>query len=174
MKMSLKMMSVALFLTLGFFIPLSFAKIILQPDFQGTLLITFPNGEIAMINPGDPIPDIPSGSSLQVFKGSLSVQTEPGDSVKIACLNHEATVADGGVAGLSCSDDSGSIEARKGTVNLLDPLGKEHSIKEGDRYPIAAPGTQEAPPVAGTEGPSFPQDENEVPVDSRSIDASPR
>ncbi len=174
MKPASKIMVVTAFWAFNFFIPLAAAKIVLQPDFQGSLLITYPNGEIAMLNPGDPIPDIPSGSSIQVFKGSFSVQTEPGDSVKVACLAHEATAAGGASAGVSCSENAGAIEAKKGTLNLVDPTGKTFSIEEGNSYPIALVAPGEAPPTFGTEPTAFPEDDQEVPVDSRSIDASPR
>ena len=44
-----------------------YAKVSLEPDFTGTVMITSPDGKVLMLGPGDKIPEISSDSKIEVF-----------------------------------------------------------------------------------------------------------
>ena len=162
----------------------SYAKVILQPDFEGTVLITSSSGEITLIEPGQPIPEIPSGSTIEVFRGHLTVAADGPDTIKVACLGHQGIASGGGASvGLSCGENSGAFKMLKGSGSAIDPSGKEQALEEGKEYPIKVSsagetqGQGEAPATAAGEptgGPPAGGGLGEAPpIDSRSIESSP-
>ncbi len=153
--------------------PLGYAKVTAQPDFQGTLLVTAPDGKIDMFDEGEAVSPIVSNSAIEVFGGNFTVTTEAGDSVTCACLNHKMTVSGGASAKLACEEESGILKVLKGSVLLTDAQGKEHTIPEGREYPIKPGSATEAPPTAEGAGPGTPVPADLPPPDSRSIEASP-
>ena len=156
----------------------AWAKVTLQPDFQGTVVITLPNGEISLLEAGDNIPEIPSNSMIEVFDGKFSLTTEQGDKIQVSCLDHDFEIANGGSADLSCAEESGLLKSVKGITKLIDEAGKEAEIKEGEEYPIRVTGAAEqAPPTEAGEpiggAPAGGGLGDAPPVDSRSIESSP-
>ncbi|HLD50304.1 MAG TPA: hypothetical protein VJC08_03825 [bacterium] len=150
------------------------AKITVQPDFLGTLLVTFPDGSVQMIDVGEPIPDIPPGSSVEIFAGKMSISTDPGDSLKLSCLGSEASVGGGSSVSFGCGESEGALSVTKGAVQVTQTDGSEKSITDGQEYVIKSQeGTgQASPPTA--EGDSLGTPVGEVnPPDSRSMEVSP-
>ncbi len=146
-----------------------------QPDFQGTLLITFPDGNVQFVNAGENLPDIPSGSTVEIFSGQLTVSAEPGESVTISCLGTSAGVGGGGSASVSCGEDSGSVKALSGNATIADQNGNTSELAEGSEFTIGAPSPgPDAEPTAAGDEPGTPADTGGGPEpDSRSIESSP-
>ena len=125
----------------------------LDPQFEGTLMITTPAGQIILVNEGDAIPSIPAGSGVEVFKGKANFKSGA-DVLTLACEN----------------DVEGTGEAKVLTegVNVIDPTGDKQPLPSGTVYPISI---LEAPPTAETvpEGTGVG---DLPPVDSRSVPQS--
>lgn len=138
-------------------LPNAFSEITINADFSGTIVITFPDGDIALLEAGDPLPSIPAGSSIEVFDGAFSVKTGTDESVSVGCLGSQFSVSGGSSATVTCGDLSG-------TVNVE---GEEHIITAPDN------GTDEviADPTADIAQPGIPIPKNN-PVNSRDIRAS--
>ena len=155
------------------------AKITINPSFQGTLVITFPDGEISLLEAGDAIPDVPSGSTVEVFDGQFTLDLEAGDKVSASCLDHEITASVAGSLSLQCGEESGLLKVLKGSLQLTDDQGKQSELKEGTEYTIQLEASEKtAPPTAAGEalgGPPAGGDLAEAPpVDSRSLESSPQ
>lgn len=166
-----------LFLLVLFTSP-AFAKIALQPDFQGTVVITFANGEISLIEPGDAVPDIPSsGATMEVFDGHFTVMTQEGDSVQLSALDHLVTVANGASATLTCSEESCVLKVLSGSVELANAAGIKTTLAAGTEQTIqageaaAAPATAAGEPTGGA--PAGGSLAEAPPADSRNIQSSP-
>ena len=155
----------------------AFAKIVIQPDFKGTVVITFSNGEISLIEPGDTIPDISSGATMEVFDGHFTVATQEGDSVQLSALDSIATVANGASATLSCSEESCVLKVLQGSVELKNAAGVKTTLAAGTEKTIqAGEGAPAAPTAAGEPTGSAPAGgglADAPPVDSRNIESSP-
>lgn len=154
-----------------------FSEIILEPNFSGTLLITFPNGEITFIGPGEPIPEIPANSLVEVLEGQVTIHAGEGDTVNVSCLGEGGAAQGGSSVALTCGSDSGLLKVLQGSFNLVDREGNETNLSEGAEYPIQLGEPSEAPPTAGLEtrgGPPVGGDlAAEPPVDSRDVESSP-
>ena len=155
--------------------PAAHAKVTVQPDFEGTLLITAPDGKVSMIEKGEALPEIASGSKIEIFGGQMTVNTEEGDKLSCVCGVHEGTLAGAATVDVSCQESGSSIKAVKGTITLTDDKGTQRQIAEGSEQVLkgtddsgeTAPET-EAGKEIGTE-----VDPGSPPVDSRSVEASP-
>lgn len=159
-------------LILGLSSSLAFAKIAIQTDFTGTLLITSPDGNIDMYDEGETVPEILPNSVIEVFGGKFTITTEAGDSVSCSCLNHTIAVGGGASAALSCEEESGLVKVLKGSVTLIDPEDKEHIIPEGKEFSIKPSPGKPAPATEAAEEIGASADTDLPPVDSRSIEAS--
>jgi hypothetical protein len=133
--------------------PYSWAKVAIAPDFKGTLIVTLENGDVSLYESGDPIPEIPQNATIEVFDGSISIQTEADDQIQVGCFGDEQAVGGGSSAELTCGASSG----------LLKVDGKE--------YPISGAQAQVAEPTADSDSTGVPADQDAAP-DSRSIQAS--
>ena len=155
------------------------AKITLQPDFEGTIVVTKPNGEISLIEAGEQVPDIPNESTIEVFDGKFTVSVEAGDQVTTSCLDHDGSETGAGSMAVSCGEDSGNVKALRGTVKVTDEAGKETVLQEGQEYPVRAggPKAKTAPPTQALETaagkPVGGNLADNTPPDGRSIEASP-
>lgn len=164
-------------MALGLFCPLAVAKIELQTDFKGTIVITLPNGEVQVLEAGDKIPDIPSKSVVEVFDGEFILNTAQGDSVQSSCLDHDALVENGASISLSCSEKSGLLKALKGSVQLTDPAGQIKTLTETSEYAIQGEEQTAAPATGAGAAPGGAPAGGDLaqapPTDSRSLEASP-
>ena len=173
------------FIVFLFFPATAQAKIQIGKDFQGMLVITMPhmgtgevktNGEVIILEPGDTIPDIPSGSTLEVAEGNFTVTADAPDNVTISCLNHSSSLGNGASVNLGCGPSSGLVKVLKSSIVLLDEDKKEIRLKEGDQYEIIAKAlktTKDAPATAAGELPGNPVKPDAPPVDSRDLPSSP-
>lgn len=155
----------------------AFAEIALNSNFTGTVLITFPSGEIALVGTGEPVPPIPPGSTVEVLEGQVTVQTGQGDTVKLSCLGSEGLAGGDSSVVLSCGGDSGLLKILQGSLDLVNREGKETNLQEGSEYtirvgaPKAAPATAAGDTLGGSPLPGSLA--SEPPVDSRNIESSP-
>ena len=129
--------------------------IALDGQFQGTLMVTTPTGEVILVNEGDPVPTIPSGSTVEIFKGQANFKAGGKEAVDLACEK----------------DTEGTGEAKILTdgINVSDPAGDSKILQTGVVYPISileAPPTGQTPPE-GTPVGDLP------PVDNRNVPQSP-
>lgn len=174
----MKMKALLVALVTGIFLSLAsipgWAGITIKSDFTGTLVITTPEGEIQLIEAGEKIPQIPSGSVVEVFDGAFTITTGPEDLVHVSCLEHDATVEGGASLTLVCMESDGSAKVLEGTVILIDTLGKEIILGKGAEYLIQlTESPEEALPTAAGEETGFPYDGDMPDVDSRDIETSP-
>ncbi len=163
----------ALFISL--FLPkLAEAKITVQPDFEGTLLVTFPDGKVQMYDAGETLPEIPNGASIEVFGGKISVSTGDGESLKLSCLGSEAAMGGGSSATMGCGETDGKLNVVTGSAQVAQLNGTPKTIGEGQEYAITSTeGTEENEP-ATAEGESLGTTPPPVnPPDSRSMETSP-
>ena len=163
--------------TLIFLTPSANAKVTFQNDFAGTVMISSPDGKVNVVEPGEPVPEIPPNSTAEVFNGHATFSAEAADNLKLTCLGHDMTVKTAAQATLRCEESSGLLQVAKGSVNLVDPTGEELIIGEGKEYRFQAEAAKykaptEAAPTAGG-APAGGDLGAEPPVDSRSIESSP-
>lgn len=149
-----------------------FSAVVVDSQFEGTLVITSAEGEINLVEPGDTIPPIANGSILEVFDGKFTVTTEEGDEITVSCLENEAAVSGAASVVLSCGENSGKISVVKGKASVTDDEGKSVTLNEGESYDIQMPVLSEASPTASGEelGLEFEDDFGTEP-DSTSIEA---
>ena len=152
----------------------AFAKISLNTDFQGTVVITQPDGELVLLEPGDAIPEIPSGSTIEVIDGTVSISSEAGDKVEVACLDHSASASGAGSVSLNCAEDSGAIKVVQGQVTLTDPNGTQTELEAGKEFAFQRTAAAQTPePTAATTNDSATSPETDSEPDTRSLEASP-
>ncbi len=173
-----KQIILTVILLIALLIPsLAHAKITVQPDFQGTLLVTFPDGKVQMIDAGEPLPDIPSGSSVEVFAGKVALSTGQGDALKLSCLGSEGSVGGGSSVSLGCGETEGTVSVKKGAVQILEPDGTQKNFTEGQEYSmkLKEDSSDQPPPPATSEGDSLgtPAGGEPPPPDTRSMEVSP-
>jgi len=154
------------------------ANISIEDDSEGTLLMSFPDGTIEVIEPGDKIPKIPSGSSIEVFDGHVTAMTEQKDNLIMDCCGYEAKLEDGDSAHLICAEKNGCLEALNGEIPLTDTQGNTiiipTDLPEGEKqYCFECGELLEAAPTAAGDTLGRSLEPEEPPVDSRSIDVSP-
>lgn len=154
-------------------LPLSaFSAVSIEPTFEGTLVITTPEGEINLYEPGDTLPEIASGSIVEVFDGSFTLSAGSGDNVRLACLEHEVA-AQGGSAKLSCGESTGTLNVLQGSVTVTPPEGTQTTLTEGQSYDITLEVVEEAEATAEGEALGLELgDDIAADVDSTSIDVS--
>ena len=161
-----------LFLTGLIFSVSGYAAVTIDSQFEGTLVITSPDGEINLIEPGDALPTIANDSIIEVFDGKFKLTSVEGDKVSVSCLEHEGAVSAAAVLTLSCGESSGQLKVETGTVSMVDDEGKPVEVKAGETYDIKMPALQEAAP-ATAEGQELglPASDNAADVnpDSRNI-----
>ena len=157
----------------------SYAKPAIQSNFTGTLSATLPDGKVILVEPGEKIPEISPGSTIEVFNGQFSIDAEEQDHIKLACLNHHMSLLGlqftEAKVSLRCEECSGRLKVIKGSVKLIDSDGKEWMIQEGKEYGIygcgeKAPPTEEGTPSGGAAARGDLA--KEPPVDSRNIETS--
>jgi hypothetical protein len=155
-----------------------FATIEVSSNGKGTLIITDPNATdpdklITMVELGkQPIPQIPSGAILEVFDGEFTVTVSGGDTVDITVLDHELSIKDGDSVNVKSGENEGSVTLITGNATLIDPVGEEIPLKQGQSYPIKLTDLDEKSATEALEPAGLPLDTAEPSVDSRSIEAS--
>lgn len=152
--------------------PSAIAAIAVDSNFQGTLVITTPEGEINLVEPGDAIPEIKSGSILEVFDGQFRVTTGADDSVEVSCLENDASVKGGSVITLSCGESNGSLKVESGSAVVVDPAGKQIELAAGATHEIKVAVTEEADATAAGEELGTALEDGAGDVDSTNIEVT--
>jgi len=124
------------------------AAVTVDPGFQGTLVITTPEGEINLVEPGDAIPEIQSGSILEVFDGEFRVTLGEGDEIELSCLENDASASGSASVVLSCGESNGMLKVESGSVTLIDPAGEQIDLAAGSTHEIVLTAIEEAPATA--------------------------
>lgn len=149
------------------------AKISVNPDFEGTLLITFPDGKVQMYDPGEALPEIPSGSSIELFGGKMVVSTDAGDSLKLSLLGTEAQVAGNSSIAVSSGESDGKLSVVKGSLQVTQADGSQKGVPEGEEYTVTSNEGTDSVPATSEGAPLGTPAEDVNPPDSRSMEASP-
>lgn len=151
----------------------AYAEVKVESEFEGTLVITSPEGDITLVESGEAVPPVATGSILEVFDGQFTVATSPGETVKVVHLEHEITVSDGATVNLVGAESTGVVRVLSGSVELINNLGQKVMLQVGQEYPIqlikAAPGL---PATAAGEPTGFGAADDAPPADSASIEDS--
>jgi len=147
-----------------------YAAASIDPAFEGTLVITSPDGEINLIEPGDAIPAIVNDSIIEVFDGKFKVTTAEGDTISVSCLEHEAALKGAASVTLVCGESSGKLDVEAGPVSLTDDEGKVVTLNTGESFDIQMPVLSEAAPTAEGEELGLSLDDSNTDPDSRSIE----
>ncbi len=143
----------ALWVMLGLmaFPVLSYAEITVSPDFEGSLVITSPDGTTEIFNSGDKLPVITSGSTITVMGGEAEISTGGDEKVNCNCLGANFDLPGASAVKLTCGTKTGNLEVTKGTTVVKSPAGDEKNLNSGDQYPIAPGDSNAAEPTAAGE-----------------------
>lgn len=131
----------------------AYAVVTVESGFSGTLIITHPDGDVLLLEPGDPLPEIPQDAMVEVFDGNVTLHTEEGDQVQVGCFGEGHSVGGGSSAELTCGDTSGVLKV------------------DGEEILISGAQAELADPTADSGETGVPSDQDPSP-DSRSIQAS--
>lgn len=160
----------------------SAAAISLQPEtdpqyltpagsiFKGTLVLTYPDGNVGIVEAGDAIPSIPSGSVLEIFDGHMRVATQEGDEASISILGYEFKIGNGAIVTAVASESEGLLIVHSGYAMIKDSKGEWIRIEAPATYPIKLGQVLTAQPTAETEVLGFTLEGDSNP-DSTSIEA---
>lgn len=143
-----------------------------EGKFSGTIVLTYPDGRISILESSDEIPAIPSGSTIEIFDGNFSLASGEQDEVTIACLGVEFSASGSAAATLTCGEENGRLVVRSGQLTTKDDAGNLVTIAAPNEFPIALGKILEAAPTAAVDPTGFDLATETVP-DSRNIDASP-
>jgi len=137
--------------------------------FKGTIVLTYPDGRIVILEPGEPLPEIPSGSAMEIFDGHFMIRTEEGDNVTIGALGFTFQAGNGSTATLISNETEGRVIVRSGFVTLTDEAGETITIQAPNEFPFVVGQVIKAPPAAESEKTGFDIEGNPLP-DPTSID----
>lgn len=144
------------------------AKITVKPDFTGTLMITTPEGKVIMLDPTNPVPEILSQSTLEIFQGMMVVNLEKGDQASVGCLGKTGKASGPATFEVQCTEQKGTIKSLVGSI-----VFEEFTVAEGEEKSFPLAEQKEAPATAAGEEKGTSTDLGVPPVDSRSIQTSP-
>ena len=106
--------------------------------FSGTLLITYPDGNVILVDPGEDLPELlPSGVSVEVFGGTVTISTGSGDSASASCHGTDFAIGGGASVSLQCDEESGKLQIQEGNVTVVSRDGTTHALTEGDVFSIS-------------------------------------
>lgn len=154
----------------------AFAKVSIDPDFKGSLLITGPDGNVSMLEQGESVPGTVSAESVvEVLAGQANISVDDGEKTTASCLGSQMTLVGACSVNLVCGEKSGVLKVTTGTVTVLDENGKPRTLNAGDEYPIKSNDAKTADPTAETTQNSLPADGEDFgappPVDARNVEA---
>ena len=111
----------------------------------GTVKITAPDGQVATVEAGNPLPNIPAGSTIEVVTGKAEISASDGDTVNV--LVNDSTVQVGNGAKVSVRIDlrtgNANLDVVAGNVQVLNPDGTTTEVNEGGSY--EAPASEPTP-----------------------------
>ena len=96
----------------------------------GTIIITMPDGTSVTVAPGDPLPVIPDGASIEIVSGTADVSVTEGSQIQVSVGGDIATLSSGAAISIVADASgagtmtvvSGSVDVQKadGTTTTLD------------------------------------------------------
>ena len=130
----------SLFFVFLFAIHMALAAITVENQ-TGTVTITTPDGKVLTVEPGQPPPNIPSGSLIEIVTGHAGISAADGDSVDVLLNGSTATVKDGAKINVRIDLRTGSavMEVLSGQVPVLQPDGTTSIVSEGSDISSEAP-----------------------------------
>ena len=116
------------------------AEIVLE-NVTGTVSITTPDGQVMTIEAGQPLPAIPSGSTIEVVTGKAEISATPPDAVNVLINGATATVQDGTKVSVTVDLRTGdaSLDVVTGSVSIIQPDGTTETVTEGSTFSEPAP-----------------------------------
>lgn len=166
-----KQAGIILMFVLGWAVPQAAAVITIEPDFEGSIVITDPQGKVVALDSGDEIPQIADGSKIEIVEGTVTVHSEAGDQVSVGCGGNQGQVS--GSAEMGCSENKGHVKVLQGKVKFTAAKGETKEFQEGQsaEFQFEAAAEEAGETGAGNEGGlpviAAPQ------VDSRTLESSP-
>ncbi|MFC1590683.1 hypothetical protein ACFL42_04245 [Candidatus Omnitrophota bacterium] len=140
----------AVFLISAFILQSAFAQVITNRT--GTITITKPDGTVLIVGASDPLPNIPSGSVIEVLYGTIQVAPDAG-TFTIVAGNTTATVSGGQEAqvGLDVATGAAEVTSIVGTIQT-ETAGVQASVSTGSTAVISADATTGNVSVTATSG----------------------
>ncbi len=152
---SFRTVILSVFMTCAVCAGASRAAVTVDTSFTGTVILTFHDGNVTLLEAGDKIPPIPNDTTIEVFDGSLTVHTSDSDQVQVGCFGQNHSMGGGATASLTCGESTGTLKV------------------DDQEYSLSAQPDEVPEPTAAVAPTGVPIDSAAVP-DSRSIQASPQ
>ena len=132
--------AVAAIFVVIFATPSAFAAIAVE-NLTGTLSIKTPTGEVMTVEAGQPIPQIPSGSTIELITGSANISVSGTDVANFLINNSTVVLKDGSKVGVTIDLQTGNatINVIAGSVEVLQPDGTTQTINAGSQFSAPAP-----------------------------------
>lgn len=152
------------------------ARISLDADYKGTVIVTNPDAKVTVLDEGMPVPEISDTSKLEVFDGSMIVKLEKGETLSLFCGGNKGSVSGPAAISIMCTDKEAYYQVIEGSLTLLTNKNETFELKEGERKDVEInPDIEdaeetEANPESGTR---LNTNDLTPPVDSRSLESSP-
>ena len=118
----------------------------------GTIVITRPDGVILTIGKDEPLPDIPSGSTVEILDGSADIAPTAG-FIQVVVGNTTATVTGGQEIQVGLDEATGAAEIKSvnGVIETIT-VGVKASISDGGAVVISADSVTRNVHVESTSG----------------------
>ena len=102
----------------------------------GTLAITTPDGQVLTVEAGEPLPPIPSGSSIELITGTAEVSATDTDIVYVLVERSTVTVEGGTKSFIWVDLRTGDtcLEVIGGRVSVLQTNGLTETVDEQEVY----------------------------------------
>ena len=141
------------------FTPFLFAEITVQ-NATGTIAITTPSGEVVTVEPGQAIPAIATGSSIEVISGTANIAATGTDTVNAMIGDSVATLSNGSEVGInvSASGDT-ALDVIGGSVTVHNADGSTETLVAGESKQAEAlkPASSDVVEVPGENPANDPQ-----------------
>lgn len=121
----------------------------------GTITITTPAGEVVTVEPGQPLPAIQSGSTIEVITGTAEIKATGGDTVNVLVNESTVTLTAGSEIAVTISPTGdATLDVISGVVTVVNADGTTETLTAGESIaaPALAPAAPSDIPVPG-EGP---------------------
>ena len=146
-------------LLFAFFVALSLAPTTLHAEIllenrTGTVSITTPDGQVMTIEADQPLPAIPSGSTIEVVTGTAQISATGTDVVSLLINGATAAVQNGAKVSVAVDLRTGaaSLDVLAGSITILQTDGTTQTVAEGSGFsqPALAPTSVDSLDVPGT------------------------
>ncbi len=105
----------------------------------GTLKITMPDSTVLIIAPGDPLPVIPDGATLEVVSGIAEISTTGASTVQVVAGGQTINVTPASTISISFEATGAVIVGvTEGSANIVTASGGTAHIDAGDQVRVGA------------------------------------